>query len=60
MIPSRDVSEVLTISVDINANLDDPIVVVGRQMTDGLHILNVFHGDEAEDLYDYLLGEGEY
>lgn len=55
-----DVSEALIVSFDIFANLDMPTAVIGRQSSDGLHIINVIQGDDALDLYGVLYGEGHY
>lgn len=54
------VSAVLIVSVDIDCNLDEPLITVGKKMEDGIHIISAFHREEAVDLYDYLMGEGAY
>ena len=47
----------LVVKFDLQYNLDESIAVV--ENIDG-DILYVIKGDEAEDLYDFILGEGDY
>ena len=56
----NEINDVLTVSFDIFENMDEPTAVVGRQKSDGFHLLNVITGDDAEDLYAMLLGEDKY
>ena len=53
----RSLNRTLIVKFDINFNLDEPIAIV--ESADG-DILSLIKGDQAEDLYDYLLGEEEY
>ena len=53
------VSDCFTISFDINENLDIPVAVVGKQSSNGFFVVNVFHGNEVLDLYEYLLAPRE-
>ena len=54
---SRSINRTLIVKFDLNFNLDKPIAIV--ENADG-DILSILEDDAAEDLYDYLLGEGEY
>ena len=51
------VNRTLIVKFDIRYNLDEPLAIVENAEGD---ILAAIHGDNAEDLYDYLLGEEEY
>lgn len=51
------VNRQLVVKFDLKYNMDEPIAVV--ENIDG-DILSVITGDNAEDLYDYLLGEEAY
>ena len=54
---SRSINRTLIVKFDINFNLDEPTAIV--ESPDG-DILALIRGDNAEDLYDWLLGEEEY
>ena len=54
---SRSINRTLIVKFDINFNLEEPVAIV--ENADG-DILSLIKGDNAEDLYDYLIGEEEY
>lgn len=49
-----EVNESLIIGVDFTDNQDASILIVGRQKSGVMNIINAFKGKEAEDIYKKL------
>lgn len=49
-----EVNESLIIGVDFTDNQDASILIVGRQKSGVMNIVNAFKGKEAEDIYKKL------
>lgn len=54
---SHAISECYYISFDIGENLEVATAAVLKQSTAGVHLVNLFQGDEAMDLYEFVTGE---
>ena len=49
-----EVNESLIIGVDFTGNQDASVLIVGRQKSGVMSIVNAFKGKEAEDIYKKL------
>ena len=54
-----EVNESLIIGVDFTDNQDASVLIVGRQKSGVMSIVNAFQGKEAEDIYKKLTNPGK-
>ena len=51
------INDCFVVSFDIGENFDIPTAIVGKQSSNGFHIVNMFQEDDAIALYETLVGE---
>lgn len=51
------INDCFVVSFDIGENFDVPIAIVGKQSSNGFHVINMFQEDDAIALYETLVGE---